>query len=171
MSARMTDDADQVMESFRRFLDRNWSYAYELFGDAENNELYDWVQANFETMVEAKLCKSQEALRVSTNLFLEPYGNAGAECNSPSSRVWKPDAKPTHAIDVVGTFQKTPTGFYFSRFCSSHNGQDYDDEFPPFDFVILEGNERKISDGTLAYDVMVLPRSSVRFVMRESHQD
>ncbi len=60
-------------------------------GDRGSSQfLADWAQANWEAIVEATVS--------STGLvFLEPYGD-GADCNPVGSRVWMPDALPTHAV-------------------------------------------------------------------------
>jgi hypothetical protein len=60
--------------------------------DTTGSFLDDWMQANWERIVEASILPD---LRV----VLEPYGE-GADCNIRSSRVWNPEAKPNTYINI-----------------------------------------------------------------------
>ncbi len=88
------NNVNPVIYNFKNFIER----AFPAFSNAVNRinediaieELKnDWLQANWEILVEAVLCKSGE--------FLEVYGD-GADCNGSSSRVCFSDALPTHKI-------------------------------------------------------------------------
>jgi hypothetical protein len=88
---------DAALRHFAEFLTKNWTgvraSTQGLKAIDANELLADWAQANWELLVEPHL-REQVASRES---FLEPYGD-GAECNGSSSRVWLPDAMPTHRI-------------------------------------------------------------------------
>ncbi|PIE02735.1 MAG: hypothetical protein CSA81_05315 [Acidobacteria bacterium] len=106
------------------------------------NELFDdWAQANWEILVESKLCNTPREL-------LEAYGD-GADCNVSSSRVWCPQGKPTHRVSCiakVGNFvtdiltnSKIDTEkFSFVEFVG-WTGNKFG-RFHPFDYVLLESN-------------------------------
>ena len=60
------------------------------FDNVEREEYFnDWLQANWELIVEKAICKPGE--------YLQPYGE-GADCNGASSRICFPKAKPTHFL-------------------------------------------------------------------------
>lgn len=56
----------------------------------DESVLNDRAQANWEMIVEAALSREQRVV-------LDVYA-AGADCNDPSSRVWQPELRPTHAV-------------------------------------------------------------------------
>ncbi|MGI9282624.1 MAG: hypothetical protein ACR2PX_23760 [Endozoicomonas sp.] len=102
----------------------------------------DWLQVNWELLVEGLLRKEDE-------IVLEPYGD-GAECNGASSRVLYPEKKPTHCIicestndDNVYDFLNKKLlmipegGVIFDRLVSIREDGWYYEE-PPFDKVLCD---------------------------------
>jgi hypothetical protein len=93
----VTIDLRDALLSFADFLRRNWEHL-GMKGNAwspgsVDGLWYDWAQANWELLLESVL---QERIG-KRDVYLEPYGN-GADCNDRSSRVWKPEAIPTHRL-------------------------------------------------------------------------
>ena len=101
----------------------------------------DWLQANWELLVEGLLDKG--------DLVLEVYGD-GADCNGESSRVLYPNWLPTHKIICMSTdnnqvydilnkrqLDTSQNEIVFDRFVSiGRDGWYY--EIPPFDKVLAE---------------------------------
>ncbi|WHI49534.1 hypothetical protein P3339_13755 [Microbulbifer sp. MLAF003] len=86
----MRVDINNLLNFFRLFLERNLSNLCDFMEDELIN---DWLQSNWEILVESQICFQGKE-------FLEVYGE-GADCNVASSRVWLPDAQPTHKIIVL----------------------------------------------------------------------
>ncbi len=136
---------DDVVRNFRDFLTSSWPWltALSALSFKSGLDLDDWLQANWEILVEAALCATPVE-------FLSVYGD-GADCNGASSRVWMPDAPPTHEIHCAARLRDTarneldddlitPKEWEFSKFVSFNNSQY--DQSPPFDHVLLEKGER-----------------------------
>lgn len=132
-----------ILLNFRDFLELNLPRISKYLGD----ELaQDWVQANWELIVESKLCKSGSE-------FLEVYGE-GADCNGDSSRVWMPNATATHRVNIalcestVDEFTGMDSSgmlgvernLVFDRFVS-WDGKVYA-EAPPLDFLIASSSDK-----------------------------
>lgn len=132
--------ADQQLARFSEFLSNCWLTVSETLS-ADQERLDDWKQANWEILVESLLVPA-------SNTFLEVYGS-GADCNGSSSRVWRPEALPTHRIRCQGSTQRTIdvlTGknvvvqdLTFDRLVA-WKGEKYV-EAPPFDHVLLESDD------------------------------
>jgi len=90
-------EMDAKLRHFAEFLRQNWAgvrATMQGLTTIDADELLaDWAQANWELLVEPHL-REQVGSHKS---FLEPYGE-GADCNDSSSRVWLPNALPTHRI-------------------------------------------------------------------------
>lgn len=132
-------EADKVLRIFKDFLERSWEPAIQLLND---DLLNDWLQSNWELLVESCVCLPGKE-------FLEIYGE-GADCNSPSSRVWLPNVLPTHkitvtpkhdAIDLLNDGNLQSRKLVFEKFVF-WNGSRYD-VTPPFDFVLLTSDEEE----------------------------
>ena len=120
----------------------------------------DWAQANWEFLVESAL-SWEEAV------YLEVYGD-GADCNGASSRVWCPDAVPTHQvrcfpvdgvplIDLLsGESRVYGDGVPLDRFVSITSSGWYD-LAPPLDHVLV------VEDGV----ERVFQASRVRFALSD----
>jgi hypothetical protein len=84
-----TESIDAVVRRFARLLAAAWSEVLDASRlSTTGSFLQDWLQANWEIMVEASL---------EPGVFLEVYGE-GADCNERSSRVYRPDGTATHAV-------------------------------------------------------------------------
>ena len=91
----MKKEINLIIQNFKEFLEQSSSSFLFSINHFENSESVeelrnDWLQANWEILVEAVLCKLGEE-------FLEVYGE-GADCNGASSRVCYPQALPTHKV-------------------------------------------------------------------------
>ena len=136
-------NVDNVMITFKLFLEKNFDIINGLF-DSNSELINDWLQANWELMVEAILFPKSDK-------YLEVYGE-GADCNPNSSRVWKPEILPTHAIFCVPKFgnslfdlitkssinQKLAFGNFVNW-----NGDDYQEK-TPFNAILIEDFETQI---------------------------
>lgn len=129
---------------FAKFIEDNWRCVEDLLKLSGNKTsiLSDWMQSNWEILVENLLCH--------TNEYLDIYGD-GADCNEKSSRVFMPTALPTHEIycqgkepdkkikdflsqELIEIKDKT-----FNRFIS-WDGKRYSDA-PPLKYVLLENDD------------------------------
>ena len=142
--------ADKIVLDFRNFLVVNWQ---QIFDFAKNDEtesfLVDWLQANWELLVERRFNDP--------NLFLEVYGD-GAE-NGKSSRYSFLDKLPTSSIICLP--HNSPNVFDYlnqkevklnrpklnlDRFVRIREDGWYD-ESPPFDKVLCFSEGREIVIG------------------------
>lgn len=125
---------------FREFLNLSWPVGKRLLASSSEGIVGDWLQANWEILVEAPWRE-----RMSGG-FLEPYGD-GADCNGASSRVWLPDAVPTHRIicthkkidqfhDVLTNETVSHSKLNFDKLVNWGGGL-YEEE-PPFDYLLTE---------------------------------
>ena len=155
----------EVLVTFRAAVSSSWPSVWALFSevraDAAEGLVSDWLQSMWEMLVEASLTEGRSML------FLEAYGE-GADCNPRSSRVYRPEALPTHAIHCVpaigasfwDVLTKTQVlapepGLAMDRFVRLATSGWYE-YGPPFDHVLLynAGNE------------VVVKVDDVRFVLR-----
>ena len=87
-------NVDEIVRNFQQFLEASWQSVENIPLTEEGEHLrLDWLQANWEILVEA-------VIQPDGTSFLEFYGE-GAECNGASSRVWEPHAEATHRICCV----------------------------------------------------------------------
>lgn len=134
---------DEIVRNYQRFLENSWQTfrVLESLDSKWESLLSDWLQANWEIMVEALVCPDPDQ-------FLEVYAD-GADCNDASSRVWMPTALPNHRIfciprqgnrvkDVVSGQSIDVERLVFNRFIS-WDGKQYE-TCPPFNFVLLEND-------------------------------
>lgn len=128
------------LRGFRDFLEMSWPIVSNFI--QVESEVSDWMQANWELLVERKTCKNQAE-------FLEVYGD-GADINGASSRVSLPTASPTHRIEVRPASNKivldklsnkgiNPVTLTFDGFVS-WDGKHYSFE-PSFHFVLLKDKD------------------------------
>lgn len=86
---------DNVIRTFVGFLNSSWIIVSQLLlnRDYTSNEdsINDWLQANWELLVERKILKVNE--------YLEVYGDGG-DYNGASSRITDPDALPNFKVIV-----------------------------------------------------------------------
>lgn len=89
-------EVNQQVKDFKFFLETNLKWFEEKLRKGNKRDewqmhdaVLDWLQVNWELIVEANVCKSDE--------FLLAYGD-GAECNASSDRVRYPEKAATHFI-------------------------------------------------------------------------
>ena len=128
---------EDALEDFRQFLLLSYQQMFILLSP---DLLDDWLQANWEIIVESRL---QESKAISG--LLDVYGN-GADCNASSSRVSLPDSHPQCAVHVKPSF-------ILHSFGTLQNGLFI--EAPPFDYV----------KGENAKSEVVLPVNEVQFTI------
>lgn len=80
---------------FADFLNNSWSIVHEVLMNrdytTDESSVNDWLQANWELLVERKVLKINE--------YLEVYGDE-ADFNGDSSRITDPDASPNYKVRV-----------------------------------------------------------------------
>lgn len=85
---------DGALQAFVAVLRSGWLQVERTWSDRADLErgqlMSDWAQANWETIVEARLSTTRP-------VYLDVYGD-GADCNPMGSRVSLPDAVPTHEL-------------------------------------------------------------------------
>lgn len=88
-------EIDKAIKIFVDFLNSSWTIVYQLLlnRDYTSNEdsINDWLQANWELLVERKVLKVNE--------YLEVYGE-GADYNGISSRITDSEALPNFKVIV-----------------------------------------------------------------------
>lgn len=131
------DITDYVL-AFRRIISDGWTDINNLaLLDRTGSYVDDWLQANWERVVEASQHAGQE-------IYLEPYGD-GADCNPGSSRVWMPQAKFHYSVYVSPPVKGNVLDclndrlisepMKFGHFCSMVNGWPH--LSTPFDYISL----------------------------------
>jgi hypothetical protein len=135
----MNLDITESVNHFREVIAASWPVVEEAAStDTTGSFIDDWLQANWERLVEA-------SIHPSLNVVLEPYGD-GADCNISSSRVWRPDLLPNASVyirhvgndpllDVVNGCPVVGQ-MMLSHFCTLHDGWPV--VSAPFDHVTLE---------------------------------
>lgn len=137
----------EIVHDFRYFLNVAWA---GLPAWIIKNEINDWLQANWEILVEAKLNEPFCKMEInSERIILDFYGD-GADCNGGSSRVWLPDALPTHRIVCKiksGSVKDIFTGkeikeneiskMDFLKITTLADNKQWFDDRPPFDCILL----------------------------------
>lgn len=130
---------NNVLEDYASLLCSYWSRVKNL-ENSDTTESFkdDWLQANWELIVERQLG--------GFDLYLEVYGD-GADCNGESSRVLFPDKRATHNITLSSKNENNIYDFLgegyinnysekiiFQRFVTIKEDGWYYEE-PPFDMV------------------------------------
>lgn len=83
-------DIDVLVRRFANFLSLSWDQVKKTEVHTQTGSfVIDWLQANWEMLVEGALPPKP--------IYLEVYGE-GADCNGASSRVYHPDAVATHRV-------------------------------------------------------------------------
>ena len=135
---------NDIVIKFQNFLLAGWE-AFEVFNeyfsdDEKEEKVNDWLQANWELLVESTLC--------GVNEYLEVYGY-GADCNGASSRITFPDKLATHRIvcnaqsgnlirDVISGEMKKIQNMSFESFMKWD--ESYYQILPPFNHVLLSND-------------------------------
>jgi hypothetical protein len=83
-----------VIIQFSIFLNASWAHVSPFFNDSKeiNENISNWLQANWEILVESAVCKSGE--------FLDLYGDGADFDESESSRVTYKSISATHYVGV-----------------------------------------------------------------------
>lgn len=135
----------------------------------DESVLNDWAQANWEMIVEAALSREQQVI-------LDVYAG-GADCNDPSSRVWQPEVRPTHAVAcftlradgvtrdyLTGLDIKMPSaGLRLTEFVALTEDGWYRAE-PPFDHALVDsdGVEAVVSLAEVSFFLVEVETSTGR---------
>jgi hypothetical protein len=131
---------NEAIRIFANFLNDSFTVVKPLLTDREytNNEssVDDWLQANWELLVERKVLRINE--------YLDVYG-AGADFYGGSSRITDHNALPTYtilvskisqrSIDVLNNTQIEIDEFIFERIVGFKEG--FYSDTPPFDYVLV----------------------------------
>ena len=154
---------DQAIRLFAKFLDNTWeivlpSLKNRPYASDDDTSIHDWLQANWELLVELKV--------LDTDGHLEIYGS-GADLNGASSRIVYPDAVGTFKViakpksgdtvlDVLRNEQVTISNLTFDELASFNNV--FYEFKPPFNFALLTeaGGElpRVVSLGDIEFELL-----------------
>jgi len=132
-------EVTKSINNFRNFILHSWEGLSFFLNNCDDPEemLNNWLQANWEILIESTLTKENE--------YLEVYG-FGADCNGESSRVCYPDKLPTRRILCYPTNGKLVKDYLSNENvdianCDFMGFVSLDDNYykvkPPFDFVLL----------------------------------
>lgn len=137
-----------LLQNYSQFLSVNWKQIDALEQlDSTGSFKMDWMQANWELLVEGHL-KCRE-----TNL--EVYGE-GADCNPKSSRVLYPERLPTHKITCFPLKGRQIKDLLNKEDCNLEIGEIIFDRFvtfkddgwfyetPNFQHVLAEQNGKQV---------------------------
>jgi hypothetical protein len=132
---------DSSIKTFAQFLNKSWDLVQELLKNrdytTDSSSISDWLQANWELLVERKI--------LNINEYLEVY-DEGADFYGISSRITDINALPTHtiiaklkdkvAIDILNNQKiSDDTEFIFDRLVGFKN--NYYTEYPEFLYALL----------------------------------
>jgi len=158
-------DVKEILGNYSRLLVSSWDIIELISKKDETGSLkIDWLQANWEILVEGMFGGSKTTLIV--------YGE-GADCNGASSRVLYPERSPTHKIrciplkgsrvyDILNDQDlDTSRGeVIFDRFVSiSEDGWYY--EKPNFDYVLADydGSKVVVNFTEVGFEIMAIMSS------------
>lgn len=130
---------DKAMRLFANYLNATWNIVEPLILNrnytSNENSRSDWIQANWELLVERKV--------LPLNDYLEVYG-AGADFNGKSSRITDIEADATffvgvvvdEAVDVLNNQDIRSQIYFFDRFVGFENGFYIDSS--PIEYVLIQ---------------------------------
>jgi len=144
---------------FREFLLRNWGF-FSFFNDTnrdsleEEERLENWLEANWEIIVECEICTPNETL--------QHYGN-GADMGM-SSKIFsfrtnysmiRCESKEGLLFDYLSTSNVDVNGYNFYQFVTK-SGPNYYKSRAPFDYALLDkdGQEIMVEFDKLIYWIM-----------------
>lgn len=136
-------EIDKEIRAFASFLNASWDIVVPLLSGREytsdESSIGDWLQANWEILVEKKILKQNE--------YLEIYSD-GADYNGASSRMNDIEALPTHnltvflhdkAVDILNNeIIISKEELEFDRLVGFQDG--FYTNRPPFNYVLLTDN-------------------------------
>ena len=156
-------NVDKLVRAFARFLADSWEAVSAVRpDDPDDSFLGDWLQANWEMLVESFLWIDGKALVIYSN---------GADIGN-SSRVSRPELLPTHRVvcrivsaDVIELlsgqrFESRGTTFRIAKLVAMRDGWYYEE--PPFDCVLAVHDEE---------ENLVFRIRDVEFSLRELSED
>lgn len=143
---------NQLIINFRSFLIACWPSMSEILEQLDWDEspyfLDDWIQANWELMVEKQILDPGQ--------LLVPYGY----CSSPECRYTYKDENLTHRVTCKKNGQPVPQ---YNFFCFVAKSDGVSKIEPPFDFVNVEDFKTG--------DRLSLPFKDVDFLVQEVMQE
>lgn len=131
-------DIDKAIRIFSTFLNRSWEIIIPLLSDRSYTTLEssksDWLQSNWEILVERKVLQLNE--------YLEVYGD-GADFNGESSRITDIESVSTHSVkvsvnngkDLLNNLDVECSEYAFERLVGFKDG--FYTDMPPFNFVLV----------------------------------
>lgn len=135
-------DIDKAIRIFSDFLNKSWGVIIPLLSDrsytTDESSKSDWLQSNWEILVERKVLQLNE--------YLEVYGE-GADFNGESSRITDIESFPTHSVkvlvnnekDVLNNSEVESSEYTFERLVGFRDG--FYTDIPPFDFVLVQDED------------------------------
>lgn len=138
---------DKAIKIFADYLNASWHIVYPLLMDrfytTDEGSINDWLQANWEILVEKKVLKQND--------YLEIYGE-GADFFGASSRMTDIEALPTFVVkiiineaivkDILNNEIISKAEFSFDKLVGFKNGF-YTNE-PPFNYVLIQDDDEGI---------------------------
>ncbi|MBA3406277.1 MAG: hypothetical protein H0U13_16605 [Gemmatimonadaceae bacterium] len=158
----MNTDLNRGVRTFQRLLRLGWQDVSACAAAAAyDGILADWMQSNWEMIVEASLPPADQ-------VRLEVYGD-GADCNDRSSRVFLSESTATHRVvcvprdnvvsaDLLGNVPIAgDRKIILDEFVMMRDGWYYRDE--PFDCILVEvaDVERVIAAETVDFELDEFP--------------
>ncbi len=148
----MKINLDIAIRIFANFINNTWDTVMPLIKSrdytSDESSISDWLQSNWEILVERKILK--------TNQFLEVYGD-GADFNGASSRITDINALPNFSVQINQSSSKEVFDLLNEEYVLISNADfielvSFDKGFyhkiPKFDNVLIEdntGTERVVS--------------------------
>lgn len=135
-------EIDKAIKIFSDFLNKSWGIIIPLLSDrsytTDESSKSDWLQSNWEILVERKVLQLNE--------YLEVYGE-GADFNRESSRITDIKSLPTHYVkvlvnnekDVLNNLKVGSAEYTFERLVGFRDG--FYTDIPPFDFVLVQDED------------------------------
>lgn len=136
---------DKAIRFFSDFLNKSWETVIPLLSDrlytSDESSKNDWIQANWELLVERKVLQLNE--------YLEIYGD-GADFNGISSRITDVESIPTHSItvlvsdcmDILNNVKINAAEYLFEQLVGFKNGFYINSN--PFNFVLVQDKDTNI---------------------------
>lgn len=153
---------NREIRAFATFLNASWDIVVPLLSSREytsdESSIGDWLQANWEILIEKKILKQNE--------YLEIYGD-GADYNGASSRMNDVKALPTHKVTVFLNEQAidilnneviiSKDDFEFGSLVGFYDGFYINQ--PPFNYVLLfdnSGIEKVLSLNDVSFKIQLI---------------
>jgi len=161
----INENLDKAIRIFAEFLNNTWNTVMPLlierYYTTDESSVSDWLQANWEILVERKIIK--------LNFYLEVYGE-GADFNGTSSRITDQNALPNFSVKINQSSQDKIFDFLNEKFVYISNSDfihlvSFKDGFyhkePIFNFVLLEdekGIERVVQINDIKFDLFEIKK-------------